>query len=272
MMAHIRARSGGVVRERGVQSRRVRAGGVEPGRHNAPPPPARGNVWQVIAIVALIAATAGWTTVAVLTLGGRPVAEANPSGSFEPDATDEATPPPVADTHDAPELEAVLPLELNGTELQVQSWMGDAYLTDDSFSTSLTAFLTKAGKTPENLRFAQAYDPTQALDGSVGVYRVDGIKATAIRDALIAAWKVDYPEMIVSTVTLDGKEVTKGDFGEETIASYFYVRDDLVFDIETTDQAIATAALASLPKPGASPSRAPSAAPSAAPVASPTPS
>lgn len=249
------------MRERGVQSRRVRAGGIEPGRHNAPPPPARGNMWQAIAIIALVAATAGWTTVAVLTLGRSSVAVASPSESLDPDATDEATLPPVADTHDAPELEAVLPLELSGTELQVQSWTGDSVLTDDAFSTSLTTFLTKAGKTPVDLRFAQVYDPTQALDGSVGVYRVAGVEATAVRDALVAAWKVDYPEMVVSTVTLDGKEVTKCDFGEETIASYFYVRDDLVFDIETTDEAIAIAALAALPAPGTTPSSAPSAAP-----------
>jgi len=271
-MAPIRAWSGGVVRERGVQSRRARSGGIEPGRQYAPPGPAHGNAWQVIAIVAIVAATAGWTIVGVLTLGGSSVAQASPTESFDPNATDEATEPPVADTHDALELEAFLPLELNGAALQVQSWTGDSVLTDDSFSTSLTGSLTKAGKTPEDLRFAQAYDPTQALDGSVGVYRVDGVAATAVRDALIAAWKIDYPEMVVSTVTLDGKEVTKCDFGEETIASYFYVRDDLVFDIETTDQAIATAALAALPGPGATPSGLPSAAPSAAPPTSPTPS
>lgn len=220
-------------------------------------------MWQVIAIVALVAATAGWTTVAVLTLGGgTPAAQASPSESFDPLASEEPTLPPVADTHDAPELEAFLPVTLSETALQVQSWTGDTILTDDAWSTSLTAFLTGAGKTGKDLRVAQAYDPTQALDGSIGVYRVAGIEATALRDALVAAWKVDYPEMAVSTVTLDGKEVTKCDFGEDTIASYLYVRDDLVFDVETTDEAIASAALAALPVPGASPSVTPSAAPS----------
>ena len=96
-----------------------------------------------------------------------------------------------------------------------------------------------------------------------------GVEAAAVRDALVAAWKVDYPEMVVSTVTLGGKEVTKCDFGEETIASFFYVRDDVVFDIETTDEAIASAALAALPAPGSAPSRGPA---SAAPVSPPSPS
>jgi len=213
-------------------------------------------MWQVIAIVALVAATAGWTTVAVLTLGGGgvPAAAASPTESFDPLASEEPTLPPVADTHDAPDLEALLPLSLNEADLQVQSWTGDAILTDDAWSTSLTAFLTGAGTTGKDLRVAQAYDPTQALDGSIGVYRVAGVEPTALRDALVAAWKVDYPELVVSTVTLDGKEVTKCDFGEDTIASYLYVRDDLVFDVETTDEAIASAALAALPGPGAPPS------------------
>ena len=63
------------MRERGVQSRRVRPGSVGPASRNGPPAPTRGNIWQAIAIVALIAATAGWTTVAVLALrdGGQPV-------------------------------------------------------------------------------------------------------------------------------------------------------------------------------------------------------
>ena len=76
-----------------------------------------------------------------------------------------------------------------------------------------------------------------------------------------------------SQVTLGGKQVTKGDFGEDTIDSYLYVRDDVVFDIETTDAAIATAALAALPAPGASRAPASSGAPaSAAPSPSPVPS
>ena len=56
------------------------------------------------------------------------------------------------------------------------------------------------------------------------VYKVDGVAATALRDALIAAWKGDYPEMTVSQVKVGGKDVTKGDFGEDTITSYLYIQ------------------------------------------------
>ena len=83
------------------------------------------------------------------------------------------------------------------------------------------------------------------------VYKVDGVEATALRDALIAAWKGDFPEMTVSQVTVGGKDVTKGDFGEDTITSYLYISGDVVYDIESSDETIATAALAALPEPGA---------------------
>lgn len=259
------------MRERGVQSRRGRPGSDESVRRPGPPPRGGGNFWQVLAIVALVAATAGWTTVAVLALRSPTTAAVpSPATSSDPNPTDEGSEPPVADTHDAPELESLVPTQLNGTALQVQSWSGEGILTDDAWSTSMTAFLTKAGKAPADLHVAQAYDPDQALDVSVGVYRVAGVGAAALRDALVAAWKGDYPDMKVTQVTLGGKQLTKGDFGAETISSYLYLRDDVVFDIETSDEAIATAAVAALPAPGAS--RAPaSGAPSTKP-ASPSPS
>jgi len=259
------------VRQRGSRSARERARRLEP--VNRPSPTTSGvNVWQVVAIVALVVATAGWTTVAVIALGDQPVAQASPTESLDPNATEEPTLPPVGDTHDAPELEPLLPQTLDGTALQVQSWTGDSILTDDGFSTSITAFLETAGKTAEDLRVAQAYDPDQALDASIGVYRVADVEPAALRDALVAAWKVDYPDVVVGPATIDGKDVTKLDFGAETIASYLYVRDDVVFDVETTDEALAAKAFAALPQPGALPSVAPgSAVPSSAPAPSASP-
>ena len=253
------------MRERGVRSRRVQAGKVEPADPWAPPPTrGGGNFWQVLAIVALVAATAGWTTVAVLALRGPSTAVAvTPSGSIDPNPTDGASAPPLADTHDVPDLEGRLPTELSGTALQLQSWSGGGILTDDAWSTSMTSFLTGVGKKPADLQVAQAYDATQALDGSIGVYHVVGVAAGPVRDALIAAWRVDYPDMKLSQLTLDGKEVTRGDFGQGTPSSYLFVRGDLVYDIETADEKVAIAALTALPVEGASASPRASAGPAA---------
>ena len=147
------------MRERGVQSRRLRPGGVEPEKRPNPGPGGGTNVWQIIAIVALLFATAGWTTVAVITL--RPATAAvdtTPTDTEDPTAGEESV-PPVADSHDATELEALLPTELTGTPLQAQSWTGDVYLAGDDWGNSVTSFLTANGKTPSDFRAAQVADP-----------------------------------------------------------------------------------------------------------------
>jgi hypothetical protein len=284
------------VRERGVQSRRGR--GVEPERvlRSTPPGGRRGGggsgFWQGLAIVALIAATAGWTTVAVLALRPQPtpVAEASPTDdvgavpSDDPNASDE----PVPDSHTVPALEAQLPTTICGTPLVTQSWTGDATLADDPWSVTVTTFLTSVGKTPVDLQFAQAYDPTAGtdpntgIDLSIGVFRVAGTEAASLRDNLIKAWKGDYPDLVTTSITIGGKKVTKGDFGADAINSYWYLSGNDVYDVETTDEGLATAALSALPDAAGSPMPSGSqtaktcpapvpsgSAPSASPVASP---
>lgn len=220
---------------------------------NAGGGPSRGaGYWPAAAIIAIVVATAGWTTVAVMAINGNgPAAAAtedplvDPEGSFdlgEEDFSEE----PVEDSHDAQDLEALLPTEIAGTPLSLQSWTGDTLLSDDPWSVAVAGFLTEAGKTPADLTAAQAVDPTQTIDHSVGVFRLPGVPVGDLRTALVDAWKSDYPELVVSTITLDGMEVVKGDFGEDSIDSYWYEKDDLLFDVETSDEAIATSTLAAI--------------------------
>jgi hypothetical protein len=246
------------------------------------PGPASGgtNAWQVIAIIALLAATAGWTTVAVIALRGSDQgtggagagALASPAASDDPNAVDDSA-PPVADTHDAPDLELALPTQVDGVDLQLQSVVGTGLLTDDAWSTSVTTFLTGIGKTAADLQFAQAYDPAQSIDGSFEVYRVPGVDGTKLRDALINAWKGDFPDLKLTDVTIAGKKMQRGEFDADTPASYLYVRGDEVFDIWTNDEKIATAGITALPAPGASaaPRASASAGASATPAASSAP-
>jgi len=262
------------VRERGVQSRRVKAGPVGPARRPAPPSRGGGNLWQALAIVALIAATAGWTTVAVLAL--RPSGTVVPTDSTAPNAAADASDPPDVPSHDVPDLEAVLPTALNGTALDVQSVTGDdGLIGGDEWSTAMTKFLTSVAKQPADLGYAFASDPAASVDVSIGAYQVTGVEAPPLRDALIEGWKGLAPTVKISQVTLGGKEVTKGDDGTDYPFSYLYVRDNVVYEIYTSDESVATAALAALPVPGApaaSHSPAASTAPSVAPAASAVPS
>lgn len=256
------------MRERGVQSRRVRES-KEAGRRPAPASNST-NMWQVIAIVALLAATAGWTTVAVITLGGSDssAAIASPTDSADPAASDEPTAVPVADTHDAPDLEAALPAAVNGVQLQVQSVTGEGLLSDDAWSTVVTTFLTGVGKTAKDLQFAQASDPTETMDGSFEVYRVPGVDGAKLRDTLITAWKGDFPDLKLTDVTVGGQKMMKGEFDADTPPSYLYARGEYLYDIWTTDPDIAAAAIAALPAPGASAAPRASASPAASTTAS----
>ena len=261
------------MRERGVQSRRVRPGSVEPSKRPDPGPRPGTNVWQVIAIIALLFATAGWTTVAVITLRPATAAVDAPTDSEEPTDGEDPSVPPVADSHDAPELEALLPTELSGTPLEAQSWTGDVYLAGDDWGNSVTSFLTANGKTPGDLRAAQVADPAGALAGTMFAYKVAGLDPAKVRDALLAAWKGDYPDIKVTTTTIGGKDITKGDFGVDADSSFLYIKDGVVYDIETSDEGIAAAALDAIGKPAGSRAPVTSAAPggSVAPAASGSP-
>ena len=103
--AQVARRSGGAVRERGAQSRRARNAPVVPAP-SAGPTRAGGNPWQVIAIIALIAATAGWTTVAVIALREPSTAAVASSEPTDPAASDDSSIPPAVAIHEVPELEA----------------------------------------------------------------------------------------------------------------------------------------------------------------------
>ena len=279
------------MRERGTQSRRLRSGPPDPGRHPGPPDsgkvpgtpgPSRSDgprFWQILAIVAIIAATAGWTTTAMLAL--RPPTEAAaPSDAAIPTddlaalPSDDTSVPPLDLTHDVPALEPLLPTQAKDTPLVTMSWTGDAIFSDDGWSTTLTKFLNGKGKTPADLQVAQSMDPNESLDLVVRLFRADGVDPSQLLASMIEGWKVDYPDVKVTDTTIGGKAVKKGDFGTEGVDSYWYIEGDHVFDIETADESVAASAIQAIPSPGAAgaPSGSARASGSTAPSAVPSPS
>lgn len=257
------------MRERGVQSRRART--AESGTNPTESKPGGGaGYWPIVAIIAVIVATAGWTTVGVLVMNDKPAdIAAVPSASDEP-IDEESLPPeeePLPESHTFPDLEALLPTEVDGTKLVVQSFTGTDVLVDDAWGTSVTQFLTSIGKTPADLQAARAEDPDGVIDlDSIWAFRVAGVEPEKLRDAIVNGWRVDFPELTTSNATLEGKDVMKGSFGEDAIGSIWYIHDGVVFDIESYDEALSTGILASLP-----PSSAPATSPAASPAASATP-
>ena len=135
------------MRERGTQSRRLRPGPPDRGRHTADnpggsrlPPPASSEprLWQIIAIVAIILATAGWTAAAMLAMRGPSQTETPSDIAAASDdlgllPSDDTSIPPLDLTHDVPELEPLLPKRAKDTPLVTMSWTGDAIFSDDGF-------------------------------------------------------------------------------------------------------------------------------------------
>ena len=213
--------------------------------------------WPAVAIIAIVVATAGLDDRrrdgAQRRAAARP--PRSPSDSDDPDATiddteaDFSEEPDRRDATTRPTSRRCFRPRWPARPSRLQSWTGDTLLSDGGHVERgrSPTYLTSIGKTPADLTAAQALDPTETIDHSVGVFRVTGVPtASDLREALVAAWKNDYPELAVSTVTLDGIEVTKGDFGEDAIDSYWYEKDGLLFDVETSDEAIATTILAGI--------------------------
>jgi hypothetical protein len=178
------------------------------------------------------------------------------AGSEEPSASE-----PVAGESSgpyAPELEALLPTKVGDKspgaspgatiDLTVDSASyADAYGGQDPASRALSARLRTLGKTVDDLQVAQAFDETGVSDLVVLGFRLPGADGAKLREAILDAWLSAKSEGVKTTTpTLGGKTVTKVDYGDGRAFEYVYAQGDVVIDVETADEAIATEVLAAL--------------------------
>jgi hypothetical protein len=151
----------------------------------------------------------------------------------------------------AAELEAAMPSKVGEIELTIESAIGTDVLGTDQGSRAITAALREAGKTPDDLRVAQAYDPADPSDPpvlSILAVQVEGMPidalAALVKDSWLAASGAGVTE---APVTLAGKTFTRIDYGDALTASYLLAEGDIVLVIETADEALAAQAAAALP-------------------------
>lgn len=204
--------------------------------------------WPLVALIAAILATAGWTTVIVLTLTDNDPLTAATSPSSEPSTAaslPEATPEPPS--HADPALEALLPSAWDGSPLSKESVTGDEVLLDDDWSGVFRTFLESLDKTPADLHFAQATESTGTVPMTILAFRIDGATGEKMLETVIGAWKAEYPDLESTALELGGKNVTRGVFSQGDINSYWYEHDGVVYDVETADEALAAAILETLP-------------------------
>jgi hypothetical protein len=172
-------------------------------------------------------------------------ADASPA-SQEPDPTDDPD-DAVTARHDAPEMEPLIPDAIAGAALEKDSDTGASFLGDDPLSEALSALLRTAGKQPEQLRIATATDQASDLDLQLSVYRMQGVSAQLLAQAIEAGWQSDDPDFKLETQTIAGKPVARGGYGPGDPTAFWYVHGEDVYEIQTGDQSIAQTALAALP-------------------------
>jgi hypothetical protein len=240
-----RGRRSGLDTDRAViMGRTMRDGRSDP-RVRLGPGVGPDRFWPLVALIATVIATAGWTTVVVMSLSDRDrVAAVSPSDEPSEEPSDVAVEDsPIPLSHDAPELEALLPTTVAGVDMAVDSVTGEGALSENEWSQSILTFLDDKKKTPADLLVAQSYDPTYELAVSVAAFSVSDVKGAELRDALIAAWKAQAPDLTTTSETIAGKNVARSD----DAGTYWYQHGDVVFVIETTDPELASAGLETLP-------------------------
>ena len=159
-----------------------------------------------------------------------PAASQDPLGSAEP-----------APSAFAPELEAVMPTDIGGTPLTIQSNSATEIFGDDPSSRALGARIRAIGGTLEELQVAQAYDDTGSILASIVGFRLPDADGAKLRAAIVETWlSAGNDGVTTSTVELGGKSLTKIDYGDDGTVEYVYGKDDYVIVIDTSDVAIAT--------------------------------
>lgn len=173
-------------------------------------------------------------------------ASSSPSPAGSPSGSPDAS--AAADSHAAPDLEKQLPSSAAGVALSQVSYVGTDVLGTDAASTALSAAVTALGRKPENLRIAEAFDPSGTNTWYVDAFELDGVSGTELSKAVRTAWLgAGSSGVTSSSQTIGGKKVTRLDRGPDAPADTVYVHGAFVFDIGTSDAGVIKAVLAKLP-------------------------
>ena len=158
--------------------------------------------------------------------------EQNPSSS---PALPSSSASPAAVSHEAPDLERLLPTIVGSTSLASQSVLGTTALGSGTASDQLKAALQKLGKSPADLQIAGAYDPAGTLDLRLFAYRVAGVDTSELARALIESQLANTAAQATSSqVTIAGHPITKISYAQGTPV-YFYLLNDVVYAIQSGD-------------------------------------
>ena len=167
---------------------------------------------------------------------------------LEPGASPDPGESLAAESPAAPDLVALMPTQVGSIALSTDSATGEVLLSDDQGSRAIVAALRAAGKTPADLRVAQAIDEAGVADLSVLAVTVDGLPAAQTRDIVLENWLSASGDGVTrDIVTLDGREWTRIDYGDGGTLDYVFTDGPNVVVITTADAALAEQTAVALP-------------------------
>jgi hypothetical protein len=171
---------------------------------------------------------------------GGAVSPANPQSSGDLGAVDSSDPNAsgASDSPAAPDLVARIPTKVGDVTLTPDSATGSTILGEDQGSRAILAALRAAGKQPDDLRVAQAYDDSGNSDLSVMVVTVDGMPIDKVKSLVLDSWlTATGPGVTHKTVQLAGKDWEQIDYGDQGSKDYVRVDGNDVIVITSSDQA-----------------------------------
>lgn len=152
----------------------------------------------------------------------------------------------------APELEAILPDEIDGAETVKFSMDGPELMADQEGSgvdPEFIAFLERLDAQPEDISIAFAFSFTEAGGSSgIGAFRVEGAGSDELEREFMATMETDGAVVDWQSASVGGKDVqTAADPDTEGNMVYIYTAGDIVFFVTTPDEDVAAELLEPLP-------------------------
>ncbi len=179
---------------------------------------------------------------------GGAVTPPTPEGSGDLGAVDSSDPgaSDAVDSPAAPELEARIPTQVGDTTLTPSSYTG-AVFNEDQSGRALVAALRAAGRQPDDLRAAEAYDDSGNTDLQVMVVTVNGMDVAKTKAFVLGSWLgATGPGVTHDTTTLAGNEWERIDYGDEGTKQYVRTDGNDVIVITTSDPSQAEQAAAGM--------------------------
>jgi hypothetical protein len=149
----------------------------------------------------------------------------------------------------APELVGLLPEEIEGLAMTINSATGDSVLgADDAQSRAVRTGLAALGRVDTDLQVAQAFDPTRELDMYLLAFRLADSDPGELTELIERVWLfTGSPGVTRDVQTIGGKEVAVVSYDDELNDQYVYSFQDAVFLIDAADAAVAERVVAALP-------------------------